>query len=378
MLDPGLALLIELVKRSDDVSVDGGKLEKLILARDIDWSDFLVRALWHKVAFVAYAKLRVTGLLDVALSHGGLPLLLANHWRQLYAVNIRRNQVMEADLFAIQHAFDEHAINACVGKGGPLLIGRGYTVDERKMYDLDFLGDRAQLGAIRAAMRDADFRMGHVSHARGELVPLPSDELRKWLLLSRGLPNFIRMDRDPTVGFTIAQVQFKIGSTVSGGAVDATEIINLAKPRLLGWSGNGPCKVSCPSDVDTLIQLCLHIARETRDPEHAEWKMSWNLVKLCDLDRFANTSKIDVNEFVARANQLGFLQHCHYALAATDAALPSSKLKALLNASSTMREGGHSAFPLSREEVIDGIAALGSEDDAGLSSWTQVIGVKTT
>ena len=54
-----------------------------LVRREVRWDDILVAGLWHKVAFLVYERLRATGLLDVALTEGNLPLLLLNHWKQL-------------------------------------------------------------------------------------------------------------------------------------------------------------------------------------------------------------------------------------------------------------------------------------------------------
>jgi Uncharacterised nucleotidyltransferase len=379
VFDPSIGLLVELIRRREG-SAFGDKLEQVLKQASIDWNDVFMRALWHKVAFIALQRLIDTELLDVAVRDGGLPLLLLNHWKQLHRVNLRRNEVMLESLRRICDAFDGLGTAYAVGKGGPLLIGRCYAPSERKMYDLDFLAPRDALSDVCRAMSLAGFQMAKLNHSRRTLEPLPEGELRKWLLLARGLPNFLKLDEDPVVDVVIAQVQFIIGSTASGSAIKVDRLLACCRDDEVGWLSAKPVHIRRPADVDILVQLALHIARETLDAEHHEWKMSWNLIKICDLDRFLHDARIKPSLVLDRSSELGFREHCLYALQIVEAVFPSPVTAELISVLS----GPHGVaanmpqLQLEPEFIAKSISELSEYRPAEASQWTRIVGVKTS
>ena len=297
-----------------------------LMANGLDWNRFFLLVLWHKVAFLSYERLIAWELLDEALNRAGLPLLLLNHWKQLHAFNALRNARMLEELRAITESMAAHDVPSIVGKGGPLLIGPCYELSERKMYDLDLLAPRDRLREIIAAMSAVGYHLGTYSHARRELAPLPRADLRRWLLLARGLPNFRRVTSVPELEVAIAQVQFAVGSTGrSRHHVPAELLIKHAVPVEVQGSSGRTWTTQGPQLSDVLLQLCLHISRQILDPEHADWGMGWNLIKFCDLQRFACVRDVDPRGFATRAVELNFSEHCRFSLAPADLVLDGSK-----------------------------------------------------
>lgn len=365
-LDRELILLVEACDCTGPASRE--TLEQLI-ADGIDWSRLFMVAMWNKVLFLLYDRLVELRLIDQALRSGGLPLLLLNHWKQLHRVNAERNKTQAEELAKLGTLLQREGVDYAVGKGGPLLIGRCYVPTSRKSYDLDLLGSREQIDELRRVMALAGYRHAVYSHETGEYSELPSVEVRKWLLHARGLPNFVKRIDALHMDYIIVQVQFKIGSTAKGGWSDAGVMLERAISTSAG--------LRSVCDEDLLIQLALHIYRETHESSFDDWSMSWNLIKFCDLARFARwiSDQGKAADVAARARELGFVEQCVYALDLAGLVYPSAAL-------STLREqlepvGRSSAAP-SALDVRQRFAQVGRGTQRRESSWASLMEPQTT
>lgn len=361
-------VLIALCARPE--TVDPAAVRALVLS-DLPWTEIFAEALWHKVAFLVYDRLAGSGLLDEALTRGSLPLLLLNHWKQLHKVNLRRNRLYLEESQTVSACLTWHRADHAVSKGGPLLIGRVYETGQRKMYDIDFIARREQLGRVQAAFAELGYRHGAYDHATETITPLPHDEVRKWLLHARGLPNFLRSPSDEIVDVLVAQVQFKVGSTADGSAMDTGPFLDRALSR-------GAMRVV--DDVDLLLQLVLHIVRETRDEEFREWRMDWNLIKLCDLDRFLDAVADDamLTAFTDRAEQLGFLEQSLYAFLTLTKVFPSRAADDVIERLLHRRADLEGLAEQVRDLDVRGrIGAMATRRTTG-SAWTGLVGSKTS
>ena len=288
------SFLLSCVARSPDESVLGASTQPL------NWNALLVSSLWHKVAFLVYERLCTSGALDAALTEGNLPLILLNHWKQLYHVNRHRSRLYLEAARSLCAAAEDVGVPLVVAKGGPILFGRLYTPSERKTYDVDFLARQPDLRGIESAMASCGFAYGEYLHGRQELAaPRPGD-LRKHLLQGRGLPNFVKVTGDPFVDYLVAQVRFRIGSGDSAGRWVPTDAL-LAN----AVSERGMRIVSWP---DLALQLALHIHREAHEPEYRQWSLDWNLIKLCDFDRMVHMDGGDevLEDAIVRGRRAGF------------------------------------------------------------------------
>jgi Uncharacterised nucleotidyltransferase len=349
-------------------AADQEALRSLVLS-DLPWTEIFSEALWHKVAFLAYDRLASSDLLDAALTEGNLPLLLLNHWKQLHRVNLHRNRLYLEECQTISACLRWHEADHAVAKGGPLLIGRVYDACQRKMYDVDFIARREHLSRIQAAFAELGYQNGVYHHATETITPLPHDEIRKWLLHSRGMPNFLRkVQGDDLVDVLVAQVQFKVGSTADGSATDAGPLLERAVTRNA---------MRVVDDADLLLQLVLHIVRESRDVEFAEWRMDWNLIKLCDLDRFLHTTA-DTAAFVDRAEQLGFLEQSVYALLTLAQVFPSPVTDRLVAEVLDRRSDLEQVATQVRRIDVHGRISAMTTHPATTSPWTRLVGSKTS
>ncbi|MDQ0648525.1 hypothetical protein QFZ53_002721 [Microbacterium natoriense] len=366
-----LELLLALADHRQDADTTRADIERLIATADFDWGQFFALALFHKVAFLAWTRLWQLQSLETVLS-AGMPLLLFNHWTQLHRVNECRTAAQFEALRAISQGLNGAEVRWMVGKGGPLLLGTCYPPGARKMYDLDLLAGRDDLDAIVSGMGDAGFSMGYWSPDKTTIDPLHTGELRNWLLHSRGLPNFLALQDDPVIDYLVAQVQFRVGSTATGGqSVAAERLLDVKTTTTMTWGVGTSFSVPSPSAVDLCIQLALHIARETIDPEHSEWHMSWNIIKLTDLARYVDATDFEIEALASRSAELGFREQVRYAIAAVSAVFPServSKAAAVLGVVSmpTLAE-------LSQEFLAVADARTRSQ-----STWTTMVGVKTS
>jgi hypothetical protein len=270
------SLILDLVRRESDQTARDRLTEAV--CRPLDWNAIFMGALWHKVAFLVFENLKAYGLLDKALVNGSLPLLLLNHWKQLYQVNSGRNRIYLKTLVELASVLRDCGLDYAVSKGGPALFGRVYTETSRKIYDIDLIARKADFHRIEEAFGKAGFAHLDYRHGTGEFVPIEQSEIRKWLLHTRGLPNFVKKIDCDYMDYAIVQVQFKVGTTQG---------VTLNAEALLEKAGGGE-GFTTVCDEDLLIQLILHIYRETREETFEEWNMSWNLIKFCDLDRFAH------------------------------------------------------------------------------------------
>jgi hypothetical protein len=335
----------------------------------LDWSAIFISSLWHKVAFIVFERLRTSGALDEALSTGNLPLILLNHWKQLYRVNGHRSALYLQAARSLCDAATELGVPLAVAKGGPIVFGRLYTPSERKMYDIDFLGRQEDLRGIEATMSRCGFALGEYSHNEEKLLPPRPGDLRKHLLQGRGLPNFVKVTGDPFVDYLVAQVRFRVGSSSSAGHwVSADELLDRAV------TDRGMRVVCWP---DLALQLALHIYREAHESEYKEWNLDWNLIKLCDFDRIVHMGGADdvVAQMIGRADELGFAREVAFAAWVTGIVFPSERTAAIAERCSSLAGGVDAP---DAEKVIDAIWSIGSSFVGQHSVWASLVGTKTT
>jgi len=210
--DREMALILAMSRRVQEDDPAGLALAGSMVDEGLDWERLFLKSLWHKVAFIVLHNLIELGLIDRALSTGKLPLLLLNHWKQLAAANDYRNRIQLGTLDERERALVVANVQCVVAKGGPLLIPSCYSRKERKIYDLDFLCDRNEKGAVERVFAGQGFVIGSYCHRERSLRPLTGAEIRPWLLHARGLPNFVLKLDDPFVAYVVAQVQFVSGA----------------------------------------------------------------------------------------------------------------------------------------------------------------------
>lgn len=361
-----------LLSSARDSDLNNDILGKKVVG-ELDWNRIFLDAMNHKVLFILYEKLNRLGLLDVALKEGNLSLLLLNHWKQLYKVNGIKNEIYFQELSKLQKKFSDNHVKCVISKGGPVLINQVYSITERKMYDLDFIASREDIAKISECFYEVGFIHGEYIHSNDELIPSEKSEIRKWLLHTRGIPNFVKKVNSPVIDIVVAQVQFKIGSTIKGGTIDTTKLIEDADVK------DGILAVS---DEDLLIQLANHIYRETQEEEFADWNMNWNLIKFCDLDRYIHY-KFDGNkkraELIKRIVELGFVNQALYAFYYTDKLFPSSLYKTICNELIEMLPESIEYYAkLKSKDVIQETFLLGNKKHKNNNNWKELMGAKTT
>lgn len=344
-----------------------------LAAGQLDWNQILLAALWHKIAFVVYERLRSTRSLDLAVTSGSLHLLMLNHWKQLTKVNELRSRIYEKAATEICRAAELAGVDLAVAKGGVLLFGTAYTRAERKMYDVDFLGRRAQAAEIEAVFRRANFRYGEYSHDSETIeAPRPGD-LRKHLLQGRGLPNFLSKPDSPVIDYLVAQVRFRIGAGGSAGNwIPADAMLDRAETRA------GIRAVSWP---DLSLQLALHIHREATEVEYQAWNLDWNLVKLCDFDRLVHAMPGMADALIERAEELGFTHEVAFSAQVTNVIFPSPVLAEIAGrcggtkvTNSALRRAGIGDDDSVREKIW----SVGTINLPQRGAWVEIAGAKTT
>jgi Uncharacterised nucleotidyltransferase len=340
-----------------------------VATRRLDWNAVFVSSIWHKVAFLVYERLCNSGALDAALDVGNLPLILLNHWKQLYRVNGYRSRLYMEAARNLCAAAAEMGVPLVVAKGGPILFDRLYTPAERKTYDIDFLARQADLRGIEMAMASCGFSYGEYSHGRGELLPPRPGDLRKHLLQGRGLPNFVKVTGDPFVDYLVAQVRFRVGSGSSAGHwVSAEELLDRTVRE------RGMQIVSWP---DLALQLALHIHREAHEPEYHAWNLDWNLIKLCDFDRLVHMADGDdvLEQMIVRATELGFAREVAFAAQVTNIVFPSGRTVDIAERCASAAGGVATLDPA---RITAAIWEVGSRYGGQRSAWTTLAGTKTT
>lgn len=339
-------------------------------ALPINWNEVFLSGMWNKVLFILLERLRETGSIDVALQSGNLPLLLLNHWKQLGAVNVHRNKKHIAELKDIATALDDVGLEYCVAKGGPALFGRIYSMEERKTYDIDFLFRRKDLSLIKDVFFQQGYVQGHYNHETGEFHPLEPGELRKWLLHSRGLPNFVKPTGDPFMPHIVVQVQFRVGSTISKNIIESDVIIDKRVQR---------DDVQYVNDDDLFVQTLLHLYRETTEPSFEEWHMSWNLIKFTDILRLSqylyNIGSLE--GAIVRVKELDLVEPCLYALQLTQLIYPSDAIKHCIEALGGGCERLDEKPTVTEAYVTQHIFTTGFIRNAPKSDWSRLIPSKT-
>lgn len=340
-----------------------------ICGSTIDWNKLFISSLWHKVSFIVLNRLKLVGAIDVALRDGNLPLLLLNHWKQLIFVNEQRNAIHCSAAVEISSVFSHNKIPYAISKGGLAMFERIYSTVERKTYDIDLIANREQMAEIESCMSALGYRIGDYNHQQDIIQPLPVAVRRKWLIHSRGLPNFLRKTGIPGIPYIVVQVQFKIGSTFAGSDFDAASLIDRAVPTQYG---------STVCDGDLLLQTILHLNRETSEPSFDEWNMSWNLIKFCDIDRVIKYLH-KKNTLEEALNHISALNLSSVALSMIHTVSYFSSCDAIKDAikflSGTTKD---QVQPPERLDVYRKVSAIGFIDKFRASKWTTAMPQKTS
>ncbi|BBX97091.1 hypothetical protein MLAC_23850 [Mycobacterium lacus] len=330
-----------------------------------DWNAIFISSLWHKVAFLVYARLREVGALDIAMADGNLPLLLLNHWKQLTKVNEIRSELYASAAVDLCAAAAAHECDLVVAKGGIAMFGTAYTKYERKTYDVDFLARPGQTRLLEKVFAECGFRYGAYNHAEQTLYPQRPGELRRHLLQGRGLPNFIRTE-DGVIDYLIAQVRFRIGaSSKTEDWIPADPLIDASETRdqirVVNWCDLG-------------LQMGLHIYREAHEHEHRQLNHHVNLIKFCDFDRVLNARGPDFGDDVfSRACEFGFAEELGFAAASTNMFLPSP-----MSADLAERCAAKADLGLDFAEMRDEVWSTGLNFEGQRGGWLDFAGPKTT
>lgn len=358
-------LILKLCAR--DFSVDS-QIESLV-EEELNWSQIFMDSMWHKVLFILLENLITSGLADRALTKGNLPLMILNHWKQLMQVNLIRNRTHFQEVKNLFQNDELKSLNLAVSKGGIALIDKVYTMSNRKMYDIDLIGERHEHKNILRLFNNLNYKMGSYEHSKEEIIPLPKDELRKWLLHTRGLPNFIKEIDSEIMRYIIVQVQYQIGTTIESDTIPSEVFLS----QTIEHKG-----IKVVSDIDLLLQLVLHLYRETKEDSFKEWNMDWNLIKFCDLDRFIHYmhSKKLLDKCIERAIELGLYNQSIYSFELVNIVFPSQVTSDCLN--SLRKEAGLSNDSnYSQNEVFDKLFKLGEYYPKPSSKWSELMEGKT-
>lgn len=358
-------LILKLCDRSFNANSD---IENLV-KEELNWTQIFVDSMWHKVLFIVLENLITSGLADKALKEGNFPLMILNHWKQLMQVNLIRNRIHFQEIKDLFQNSEFKSLNLAVSKGGIALIDKVYTMSNRKMYDIDLIAQRSEHKSILQLFNDLNYKMGSYQHSKEELIPLPKGELRKWMLHTRGLPNFVKKVDSEIMRYIIVQVQYQIGTTIESETVPSEVFLSQRIQH------NG---IETVSDIDLLLQLVLHLYRETKEDSFKEWNMDWNLIKFCDLDRFIHYmhSKKLLDKFIQRAIELELYNQSIYSFELVNIVFPSKITLECLN--SLKKEVGmsnHSNY--SQSEIFDKLFKLGRYYPKPSSKWSELMEGKT-
>lgn len=359
--------------QAQDVNI----LENLITST-LDWNQIFIETLWHKISFLIFSRLKKFKLINKALTKGNLPLLLLNHWKQLFYANYERNNLYLQELKKIDNAFREANVEYAVAKGGALLFGKIYSLYERKIYDIDIIAYKEQHSILEKCLNNLGYKYLDYNHDEERFVEINREEVKKWLLLTRGLPNFIKPVDSTGARYLVVQVQFKIGSTQSGEhAIQSKYLLE----RSIQHSNCQGVR-----DEDLLIQLILHIYRETIEESFKEWNMDWNLIKFCDLDYFLHylidNKDFNLCSFYNRLIELNFCKEAIYSLFLTSIIYPSeiypNIIKTLVNEDNNLKDfKDHiekNYFPTINTQIFK----VGYNKEDNKSAWSHLMLAKTT
>ncbi|MCP9282872.1 MULTISPECIES: nucleotidyltransferase family protein [Bacillus] len=341
-----------------------------LILEPIDWYSFFSIAMKHKVLFICFEKLRDLELLNFSLKEGNLSLLMLNHWEQLYEVNTYKNKKYMEELNKINYAFSDAGINYAIAKGGPALIGKVYTISERKMYDIDLIANKKDYQKLDNTLKLLGYFNANYNHDKKEYLPVSQEEIRKWFLHTRGLPNYVK-PVDSIIRQVLLQIQFKIGSTITGETIDAAKLIQDSKKE------NENLSVISPEDL--AIQLALHLYRETIEPSFEAWNMDWNLIKICDFDRYINYYNENnvISNLINRIEELDCVKPFLYSTYFTNLVYPTPVLKKVIDLLVNKSEENFIENLFERKNILGEIFKLGEGDKKNESEWEKLMGIKT-
>jgi len=349
-----------------------------LVTNPLDWNQIFIDTLWHKISFLILSKLKKFKLINKALTEGNLSLLLLNHWKQLFYANYERNNLYLDELKKIDISFKESNVKYAVAKGGPLLFGKIYSLYERKVYDIDIIASKDQHHLIKKCLNNLGYKYLNYNHDEERFIEIERKEVKKWLLFTRGLPNFVKPVDNIGARYLVIQVQFKIGSTKSGEHSIQSKPLLERSIQYSNFNGVG--------DEDLLIQLILHIYRETVEESFKEWNMDWNLIKFCDLDYFlhylTDNKGLNFDRFYNRLIELNFCREAIYSLLLTSIIYPSkiylNIIKDLIKEDDNLKGFKEHIEKNYFPEINAQIFKVGYNKETNKSAWNNLMQAKTT
>lgn len=243
-------------------------LHALLSAEKINWGSLLHMANLHLCTPLLYARLSDEGLLSE------LPENLQEYLRNLYALNVDRNQKIAEEAAALLAALHQCGIEALMLKGMASLCDNLYGhLGARVMMDMDILVESSSL----AKVQDTFSRLGyHELAAPGRILDgLPTDERH------HHLPMYYKPDSPAGV-----EIHFKIAYGQAGRALTAKD----------GWQHKTPALLEGQSTyLLNPTHRLLHNAVHALVP-HAEFiRSEISLLQLAEFATLAHNYQTDLD-----------------------------------------------------------------------------------
>ncbi|MBC1513578.1 nucleotidyltransferase family protein [Listeria booriae] len=359
-----------LILSCSNADLNKDALDKLVRSK-LDWDFIFLSGIKHKVLFTVYFNLNKYGLLDTALNKGNLPLILLNHWKQLHYINLNRNQLILSESAKLESYFAKNNILCCITKGGPRLIGDIYDIEERKMYDIDFIGNKEDYYNIDEILKKQGYDHKSYEFKTNELKETDKEDIKKWLLLTRGLPNYVKHMENLSNDLFIVQLQFRFGSANDNKHIKANDLLSRISIKNNAFF--------IPTEV-VAIQLASHIHRETTEREFDDWNMNWNLVKFLDFQRYIDkyfTTELQWNELFKIAESINYTNELLYSVFYTKSIFQSKNLE-LVYSYLDSNNSNDRYHLLSSEFALKQISKVSKSNFKPSKKWDGFMGSRST
>lgn len=291
---------------------DKEKLAEL-LENSLDWGYLILNSYVNKTMNLFYSHLMNEKLVYLVQNR------IVKLMRSCYCYCEQKYGIYKDALKQLSAAFNESNISYAIIKGFSLLetvYKKEYGVREFK--DIDILICRQDIGKAKKIMTALGYRQGEFDKYSKKIVDISREEEIAQNLLSHELVPFFKPINDKRCSHNVIEVELNFTIFDGGRAKPpvATEV--LLSDRAKVFFDDGSCFYTLNYNFN-LIQLCVHLYKDTNYSFHKDLLMDITLMKFCDIREYILLLKdTDLSGVVKLANENGIADAVYFSLYFTD------------------------------------------------------------
>lgn len=298
--------LILLLTRTSLSDADIGEVVRLVESRP-DWDYILTQATRHRVLQLIAWNISRFNLEELD------PFLLANFDTFVAALQYQRcrNEKLIGELRTVLDALGQCAHPYVLRKGMHVAASAYPEIGLRPMKDVDLLIDREHADSFDEELRDLGYVAGRPARNPLRIVPTTLREQAYWRLYTQNLPTYYKITDDAYLG--ILAVDLAVSLSVPDRSRNRLTRTILHGARKIGIRD---LKVPACSPVHLILDIALHIYKESTTLFYLNRLKHQRLIQYCDLRQVIETHKQDCNwsELIELATEIGAETNLFYSL----------------------------------------------------------------